>query len=182
MRKELKTKSKFMSLVLRHDPSAAGIELDENGRVNIEEFLNGAEQKGFPLSRAELDEIVETNEKKRFAVSDDSLRIRANQGHSIKVELGLKEISPPDVLYHGTAIKYRDSIMESGLIKGKRHHVHLSSDLETARSVGMRHGRLLIFRIKTRKMEEEGFKFYRTENGVWLVDHVPVVYLEELSS
>ena len=179
MRKELKTKSKFMSLVLRHKPEAAGVSLDENGWCQIQDLLNGAESAGVSISSDELKEIVETNEKNRFRIDDEGLRIRANQGHSIKVELSLIETEPPRVLYHGTTIRFEESILKSGLKKMKRHHVHLSSDITTAKAVGMRHGKILILEIDSERMRNDGYKFYLSENGVWLVDQVPIQYIKK---
>ncbi|GAB5559701.1 MAG: RNA 2'-phosphotransferase [Synoicihabitans sp.] len=177
MRKDLKTKSKFLSLVLRHKPEAAGVILDEQGWCEIQSLLAGAESAGVGFSYSELVEIVETNEKQRFKLSEDGLRIRANQGHSIAVELGLAERNPPDELFHGTATRFGEAIMKTGLLKMGRQHVHLSSDIETARRVGMRHGKPLILRIDSALMSEDGFRFYLSENGVWLVDRVPTQYI-----
>ena len=178
MRKELKSKSKFLSLVLRHKPEVADVIPDENGWCQIQALLSGAESAGVNISRSELEEIVETNEKKRFRLSEDGLRIRANQGHSIEVELGLTEMEPPKILFHGTTTRFEESIMKSGLVRMKRHHVHLSSDIGTAKAVGMRHGKVLILEIDSDKMRKDGYKFFLSENGVWLVDHVPIKYMK----
>ncbi|MBD5780970.1 RNA 2'-phosphotransferase [Pelagicoccus sp. NFK12] len=181
MRKELKPKSKFLSLVLRHKPAAAGVTLDENGWCQVHDLLRGAESAGVSISLPELEEIVATNEKKRFSLCGDGIKIRANQGHSIELELGLTEKEPPEELFHGTTIRFDEPIMENGLMKMKRHHVHLSSDIETAKSVGMRHGKVLILRVDSESMGKDGYKFYLSENGVWLVDHVPIKYLKKMN-
>jgi putative RNA 2'-phosphotransferase len=129
-----------------------------------------------------LREIVETNNKQRFAFSEDGLRIRANQGHSVEVELGHAPATPPEVLWHGTAEKYVASIRAQGLVKGARHHVHLSPTPETASAVGQRHGRLVLLEVAAGRMHREGFEFFLTPNGVWLTDHVPVAYLASSSA
>ncbi len=179
MNEKSKTKiSKFLSLVLRHKPDAVGIELDENGWVNVETLRKACAENGRSFTRTELEEVVETNDKKRFAFNEDGTMIRANQGHSINVELGLEEQIPPKILYHGTAEKNLGKIYESGLQKMKRHHVHLSDNIETALNVGTRYGKPVIFQIETEKMLTENFKFFVSENGVWLVDEVPPKFLE----
>ena len=176
-----KTKaSKFMSLILRHDPAAAGIVLDANGWANINDMLAGMADKGFPVTRAILDEIVAEDSKQRYAISDDGLRIRANQGHSIRVDVGLEEVRPPDVLFHGTASRFGDAIRREGLKAMSRQHVHLSPDEPTALAVGRRHGKPVIFRVDAKRMADAGVKFYRSANGVWLVEAVPAEYLSEL--
>ena len=178
MRKELTKKSKFLSLILRHDPKAAGLELDTNGWCDVQQLMIGASQAGVLISLEELFEIVETNEKRRFRLSEDRTRIRANQGHSVSIDLELKQVDPPDVLYHGTTTRFEESIRSKGLLKMKRHHVHLSGDLNTAKTVGMRHGKVLLLRINSLQMKRDGFKFYRSENDVWLVEEVPSKYIE----
>jgi putative RNA 2'-phosphotransferase len=176
-----KTKaSKFMSLVLRHDPAAAGIALDANGWAIIDELLSGMMTKGYPITRDLLDEIVAEDSKGRYAISDDGLRIRANQGHSIEVDVGLQELPPPDVLFHGTGRKSIDPIRRDGLKPMSRQHVHLSVEEATALAVGQRHGKPVIFRIDAKRMADAGIKFYRSANRVWLVDAVPPEYLTEL--
>ena len=178
-----KTKaSKFMSLILRHDPAAAGIALDANGWANIDEMLAGMGRKGFPITRAILDEIVAEDSKQRYAISEDGLRIRANQGHSIAVDVGLEEVRPPDVLFHGTASRFADAIRRDGLKAMSRQHVHLSPDEPTALAVGRRHGKPVIFRVDAKRMADAGFKFYRSANGVWLVDRVPPEFLSEIDA
>ena len=177
MKKSLVKYSKFLSLVLRHQPEVAGIQLDEGGWADVDQLIQGARRKGYPLSYELLKEIVETNDKKRFALNGNGSGIRASQGHSQKVDLGLDPKKPPGELFHGTASRFWPSIQEKGLIKGSRQHVHLSSDLQTAGKVGVRHGKLLVLRIDSRKMREDGFTFYLSQNNVWLTDHVPVEYL-----
>jgi putative RNA 2'-phosphotransferase len=176
-----KTKaSKFMSLILRHDPAAAGIALDASGWANIDEMLAGMAAKGFAIPRVTLDEIVAEDSKQRYAISDDGLRIRANQGHSIAVDVGLEELRPPDVLFHGTGQKSVDGIRRDGIKAMSRQHVHLSIDEPTALAVGRRHGKPAIFRIDAQAMADTGFKFFRSANGVWLVERVPVTFLSEV--
>ncbi|SHJ66958.1 putative RNA 2'-phosphotransferase [Rubritalea squalenifaciens DSM 18772] len=177
MRKSLVKKSKFLSLVLRHDPSAAGVALDENGWVLVSELLGGAAERGMQISLEELEEIVETNEKKRFSYCQDSGRIRARQGHSVEVDVELKAVSPPDSLYHGTAERSLPTIMKEGLKRMNRQHVHLSSCEKTARHVGARHGKPVILKVNAKAMYEDGHLFYLSENHVWLVDFVESKYL-----
>lgn len=179
MNKSNSTKSKFLSLVLRHRPDLIGLTLDSEGWTSIEDLLARAAQHGTPISRIELDDIVATSDKKRFAISDDGLRIRANQGHSIDVDLKLAPLTPPDLLYHGTVDKFIDSIRCKGLIKGQRHHVHLSADLATAELVGQRRGKPVILTVLAGEMAKTGMAFFRSENGVWLTDHVPPAYIRE---
>jgi len=173
----MKKLSKFLSLILRHKPEHIGLELDDHGWALIDDLLDKA---GNPeLTRELLYEIVTTNDKQRFIISEDGSRIRANQGHSIKVDLGLQELKPPNILYHGTADRFVDSIFEKGLIKKQRHHVHLSEQIKTAEAVGKRYGKLVLLKIDAEKMYSKGFKFYKSENEVWLVDTVPSEYLSK---
>ena len=172
-----KKTSKFLSLVLRHDPQAAGVTLDENGWVPVAELLDGCRRRGFGLTPESLAEIVRSSGKQRFALSPDGSRIRANQGHSVEVELGYEPTTPPEVLYHGTADKSLAGIRAEGLKKGKRHDVHLSERLDTAAAVGQRHGRLVMLEVRAGDMHRAGFVFHRTPNGVWLTDRVPPEYL-----
>ena len=170
--------SKYLSLILRHKPEVAGIRLDEHGWANVEELIAGV-NKTLPLTRELLEEIVRTDEKQRFSFSEDKIRIRANQGHSIQVDVELEELEPPEYLWHGTGEKYRDSIEKNGLIAKTRLYVHLSGDPETAIRVGQRHGRPMLFRINSGQMYRDGYRFFRSVNGVWLTKYVPAVYLQE---
>src|SRR5688572_1882418 len=172
-----KQKSKFLSLVLRHEPQRAGIVLDESGWVAVDELLAGCRRAGQVISPEELREIVRTSDKQRFALSEDGTRIRANQGHSVEVELGYEPATPPEVLWHGTAEKSVASIREQGLVRGGRHHVHLSETEATAAAVGRRHGKLALLRVNAGEMHRAGAVFYRTPNGVWLTEGVGVEYL-----
>ena len=175
-----KQTSKFLSLVLRHQPDLVGITLDEAGWVGLDELLAGCARQGKTISREELAEIVRSSDKQRFALSEDGTRIRANQGHSVSVELGHATAEPPEVLFHGTAEKYVAGIRREGLRKGKRHDVHLSERVETASAVGSRHGRLVLLEIAAGRMHRAGFVFSRTPNGVWLTDHVPAEFVREM--
>ncbi len=174
---------KFLSLVLRHDPGAAGIRLDDNGWADVKELIHGVNETGRTLDLEMLKEIVRTNDKKRFSFSDDGTRIRANQGHSIQVDVELKAAVPPDVLYHGTATRFLGSILNAkeGLRAGSRLYVHLSKDYDTAVKVGMRHGVPAVLRVDASGMMRDGFVFYLSENGVWLVERVPVKYLGKVT-
>lgn len=175
-------KSKFLSLVLRHRPDKIGLQLDAAGWAEIEDLLAKAAAANVSISRSELDVIVAENNKQRFIISDNGRRIRANQGHSINVDLGLEPCTPPDVLYHGTAVRFLESILAQGLCKQNRQHVHLSGDWETAVAVGKRHGKPVVLQVLAGKMAEAGHLFYFSENHVWLTDHVPPHYLETLST
>lgn len=179
MKKSLVKSSKFLSLVLRHDPCAAGLTLDPNGWADIDALIGGASRKGINLNRDILKEIVDTNEKKRFCLSEDGSRIRANQGHSISVDVELEKREPPEFLYHGTTIRFLESIQKEGLKKMNRQHVHLSADEATAIKVGSRHGKPIVLKVRTRDMNNDGFDFYLSENGVWLTDEVPFCFIEE---
>ena len=166
--------SKFISLILRHKPEAIGITLDEHGWANVNELLDGVK-----IDMSLLEEIVVTDDKQRYSFNEDKTLIRANQGHSIPVDVELDEVQPPEFLWHGTAEKYVDSICREGLIPKSRLYVHLSSDVSTATTVGKRHGEVALLRIDARKMYEDGFKFYLSKNGVWLTKSVPTSYLEK---
>ena len=170
-------KSKFLSLVLRHEPQAAGVVLDEAGWVGVPELLAGCAKAGVSIGPDELREIVRASDKQRFALNEDGTRIRANQGHSVDVELGHAPATPPETLWHGTAEKYLAPIRAQGLIKGARHHVHLSPNADTASAVGRRHGRLVLLEVAAGRMHRDGFAFFCTPNGVWLTDRVPPEYL-----
>ncbi len=172
--------SRFLSLVLRHKPEAGGVALDEHGWADVEELLRGF-SKRHPLTMVQLEEIVRTDDKQRYSFNNDKTKIRANQGHSIPVDVELAECEPPELLYHGTGEKYFDSIMESGLLPKSRLYVHLSKDIETAKSVGARHGTPAVFTVMSGKMFKDGYLFYCSSNGVWLTKHVPTKYLMVLS-
>jgi len=175
--KEAIRTSKFLSLILRHEPEQVGLQLDEAGWVAVDELLQAVNRHGISLAREQLDHIVATSEKKRFAFSDDGLRIRANQGHSVEVELGYAPATPPDLLYHGTPEKFVATIRREGLLKMQRHHVHLSADKATTLKVGARRGRPVLLTIRAGDMHPAGHVFYRSANNVWLVDHVPPEFI-----
>lgn len=177
MDKTLKSKSKFLSLILRHQPDVAGLTLDDAGWVDIDALLAGCARAGSPVTRDELDTIIRQNDKQRFAVSEDGRRIRASQGHSVQVDLGYEPAEPPAELYHGTAERVVPAIRREGLLRQARHHVHLSETAETARAVGQRHGRPVVIVVDAARMRTDGHVFFRSANGVWLVEHVPVAYL-----
>ena len=178
--KRLIKTSKYLSKYLRHAPERIGLQLGPGGWIEVETLLRACARQGFPISRDELREVVEKNDKQRFAFDETGTRIRANQGHSVEVDLQLEPVEPPSVLYHGTAEHNLKAIMKNGLTKMRRHHVHLSADVETARKVGLRHGKPLIFVLDTAAMREAGFTFYVSDNGVWLVDSVPPEYLRQI--
>lgn len=170
--------SKFVSKVLRHAPESVGLRLDEAGWVDVDELLAAAAGAGIALDRPTLERVVAENDKQRFALSADGRRIRASQGHSVTVELGLEPRTPPDVLFHGTADRNLDSIRAQGLLPGRRTHVHLSVDEETAVKVGSRHGRPVVLRVLSGEMHRAGHSFFRSENGVWLTAAVPPRHID----
>jgi putative RNA 2'-phosphotransferase len=170
--------SKFLSLVLRHQPEVIGLVPDEQGWVEVSELLQKMRVKGVAIDFETLEQVVATNDKKRFAFNGDKSRIRASQGHSIQVDLGYRENEPPDVLYHGTDRENKEAIVKEGLKKGKRHHVHLSTDRETAIKVGQRHGPPFVFEVMAKEMHDEGYVFFVSENGVWLIESVPARFLK----
>lgn len=179
MEEKRKTKiSKFLSLILRHQPEVVGLNLEENGWVSVEKLIKSCADYGKSFTFAELKSIVETNDKKRFAFNENETKIRANQGHSVEVEIEFEKQTPPEILYHGTAEKNVGLIFGEGLKKMSRHHVHLSSETETAEKVGMRYGKSVIFQVDTAAMIEEGFEFFVSANGVWLVENVPPKFLK----
>jgi putative RNA 2'-phosphotransferase len=178
MDRRLVTVSKFLAKHLRHAPEALGLTLQPGGWVLVDELLAASGRAGFAISYDELIECVATNDKRRFSFDDTGDLIRANQGHSIDVDLQLEEKEPPDILYHGTVERFLASIMAEGLKKGKRHHVHLSKDMDTARKVGARRGKPVVLLVNAKRMLGEGFKFFLSVNGVWLTDSVPVDFLE----
>lgn len=169
--------SKYLSQHLRHSPERLGLTLAPGGWVIVDELLSACAAHQFPITYAELEAVVAGSDKQRFSFDDTKTRIRANQGHSVAVDLQLEPQVPPDILYHGTGNATVPLILQSGLLKMSRHHVHLSQDLETARKVGMRHGRPVILSVNAAAMQQAGFSFYCSDNGVWLVDHVPPQYL-----
>lgn len=169
--------SKFLSLVLRHAPEKAGLRLDGAGWVAVDDLLAGCARAGAPITRAQLEEVVRSSDKQRFAFSPDGVRIRANQGHSVEVRLDYAAQTPPEVLYHGTATRFVGAIREQGLVKGARHHVHLSADEETARKVGQRHGKPVVLQVRSGEMSREGREFLLSANGVWLTESVPAAWL-----
>lgn len=177
MKDETVETSKFLSFVLRHQPEAIGIQLDEQGWVDVEELLAAAGRQGRQIDRTLLERVVETNDKRRFAFSEDGLRIRASQGHSVEIDLGLAPVGPPELLYHGTATRFLDSIRAGGLTSGERRHVHLSPDAETAVAVGRRHGKPVVLTVEAGRMHAAGHLFFLSANGVWLTDQVPAEYL-----
>jgi putative RNA 2'-phosphotransferase len=170
--------SKFLSLVLRHQPDAANVKLDESGWVDVEILLKGCASKGKRITRDQLNAVVRDNDKKRFIFSDDGRMIRASQGHSVKVELGYKPCEPPAILYHGTATRFLDYIKRDGLLKMSRQHVHLSATLETALKVGARHGAVVVLAVKSVEMHHAGEQFYLTPNKVWLTEKVLPGYID----
>jgi len=172
-----KETSKFLSLVLRHAPERIGIVLDAQGWTDVDELIAKANAAGVALDRPALLEIVATSDKQRFTLSPDGSRIRAAQGHSIDVDLDLPPAEPPAVLFHGTARANVDAILAEGLRPGRRRHVHLSPDVETARRVGMRHGAPVIFSVDTARMHTDRLLFWQADNGVWLTDSVNPAYL-----
>lgn len=179
MEKQLKHISKFMSLVLRHKPDEIGLEIDDQGWVKVDELIIKMNQNGLRVDKDIINTVVETNDKKRFAFNTDKSLIRASQGHSIEVDLDLPVAVPPNILYHGTTSRFLDSILRTGLQKQNRKHVHLSVTIETAQAVGSRHGKPVILTINAKAMHEAGFKFYLSENKVWLTETVPVEYISK---
>ncbi len=170
--------SKFLSLVLRHKPQTIQLNLNEQGWADVDELLTKMTKHRKNITFDQLQYVVENNDKQRFTFNDDQTKIRANQGHSNDIQLNLEAQTPPKTLYHGTATRFLESIFEKGLIKGKRQHVHLSSDIETATKVGNRHGKIAMLTVQSGKMHEAGFEFYLSKNGVWLTDHIPPEYFE----
>ena len=176
-RKRLVKTSKYLSRHLRHDPARLGLTLGSGGWVAVDELLRACEAHSFSLTRAELDEVVKRNDKRRFSFDPTGTMIRANQGHSVDVDLGLKPTTPPQVLFHGTGRGSLDAIMREGLKRMGRHHVHLSPDPETALRVGTRHGPPVVLEVRAGEMHIDGHEFFLTANGVWLTLEVPARYL-----
>ena len=170
--------SRFISLILRHKPETIGICLDEHGWAKVDELIAGI-AKTRPFDMGMLEEIVQMDGKQRYSFNEDKTLIRANQGHSIPVDVELEQKLPPDILWHGTGEKYVASIDEQGLLPKSRLYVHLSGDYETAVKVGSRHGKPVVYEVNTRQMQADGYVFYQSVNGVWLTKHVPVKYLKK---
>lgn len=171
--------SKFLSLVLRHQPETIAITLDQNGWADVNDLIEKANNYGIKFDKETLNHIVATNPKKRFAFNDTLDKIRASQGHSVEIELGYTNQKPPEILFHGTAEKFVQSILDTGLEKGNRQQVHLSADFETAIKVGQRHGKPFVFKVLAEKMYNDNFEFFISDNGVWLTDNVPTKYLKQ---
>lgn len=170
--------SRFLSLVLRHQPETLGLTLDAQGYAGVGELVRALRLRGYPtVTGADIEALVVDNDKQRFAFNEDKTLIRANQGHSVEVDLGLQPAVPPPVLYHGTAVRLEEPIRRQGILRMQRQHVHLSDDKITAHRVGSRHGTAIVFTIDAARMHADGFAFFRSENGVWLVGHVPAAYL-----
>jgi putative RNA 2'-phosphotransferase len=172
--------SKYISKHLRHQPDRLGLVLEEGGWISVDRFLDAAKAGNFPISRSELEFVVQNCDKQRFALDASGDRIRANQGHTIEVDLQLQPQVPPEILYHGTNKEAVAGIESSGLLKMARHHVHLSTNLETARRVGSRRGQVVIYGVRALALQQTGIDFFQADNGVWLVDHVPPEYLTQL--
>ena len=171
--------SKLLSLILRHNPGVVGLNLDAQGWVNVDVLLGAMNAHGHAVDRNQLDFVVQTNSKRRFTIAGD--RIRAAQGHSVDVDLGLVGTTPPAELFHGTATRFLTTILERGLDKMDRHHVHLTKDVSSAKAVGKRYGKTVVLKVDSGKMAEEGFAFFLSANNVWLVDRVPASYLHVLT-
>ena len=169
--------SRFLSLVLRHDPGRVGLTLSEDGWVDVNDLIAAANRVGVNLDREMLERVVTENDKQRFALSPDGSRVRANQGHSVPVDLGLAPVTPPETLYHGTAAGAVPSILARGINAGSRVHVHLSADERTAEAVGRRHGRPVVLRVAAGRMHRAGHAFLLSANGVWLTASVPPVFV-----
>lgn len=176
--KTLVKKSKWLSKHLRHAPQRIGLTLENGGWVSVAALLDAAKRAHFALSRAQLEEIVAQNDKKRFAFDETGEKIRASQGHSVEVDLELAPQTPPTILYHGTGAQWAATIEEQGLQKMRRHHVHLSRDVETAQKVGARHGKPFVFIVDAAQMHADGLEFWVSDNGVWLAEEVAARYLK----
>ncbi len=177
--KDIKHKSKFLSLVLRHQPSLIHLELDKNGWANVTQLIEKSKTRKILFTHEILDVVVETNNKQRFTFNEDKTKIRANQGHSIQIDINLDPMEPPNILYHGTSINNVNSILRKGIKKGSRQHVHLSHEKETARNVGSRHGKPQILIIDAKRMFDDGNNFYQSKNGVWLTKYVDPKYIKQ---
>lgn len=175
---DLTNTSRYLSLILRHKPEVIGVTLDEHGWADVKEIIEGI-NRTQPFDMELLEEIVRTDHKQRYSFNEDKTKIRANQGHSVPVDVELEEVMPPEILWHGTGEKYMESIERMGLIPKSRLYVHLSSGEETAVKVGSRHGKPVIYRVEAGLMAKEGYVFYRSVNGVWLTKEVPVRILKK---
>jgi len=171
--------SKFLTLVLRHKPEMIGIDLDESGWTEVSQLIEKSIQHGIEINYENLSALVAASDKKRFAFDETQTKIRANQGHSLDVNLGYAPKQPPEILYHGTGAQFVASILLTGLDKRKRHHVHLSTDIETAINVGQRRGKPFVFTVLAGQMFLDKFEFFQSENGVWLTESVPARYLKQ---
>lgn len=178
--RRLERLSKFISMILRHKPQVIGITLDEHGWADVDELIKGINETGeeIEFNKDTLETIVKTDKKQRYSFSQDKTLIRANQGHSIPVDVELEKKEPPKVLYHGTGVKSVKAIQEQGLLPMERLYVHLSIDVKTATNVGKRHGTPVIFQVNTEQMQKDGYDFFQSVNGVWLTKEVPAKYLE----
>jgi putative RNA 2'-phosphotransferase len=182
MKKTRLSYGKFLSLVLRHKPETIGITLGPQGWVNVNKLLEGCRKRNLTLDRDTLIRVVEADDKQRFQISPDGLKVRACQGHTIAVDLELSPAVPPVKLFHGTTERFLPSILKRGLVKGRRLYVHLTPDTETARKVGSRRGPVSILEVRTKEMHQNGFRFYQAVNGVWLTERVPAQYLRPITT
>ncbi|WP_330959646.1 RNA 2'-phosphotransferase [Photobacterium sp. 53610] len=178
MNKEITKISKYLSFILRHKPESIALVLDRNGWASIDDLIRLSQD--IRLSKEILEFVVATNDKRRFVIDETGTKIRANQGHTIQVDLDLTATEPPGQLFHGTAEQNVSSIFNHGLVKGERHHVHLTESIEISETVGKRYGKPVIFKIDSERMHTDGFLFYKTYNNVWLTDIVPAEYLEQI--
>ncbi|EGT5447322.1 TPA: RNA 2'-phosphotransferase [Clostridioides difficile] len=173
--------SVFISLILRHKPEIIGIKLDDYGYADVNELIEKINNTGRNINIEILEQIVKEDNKQRYSFNDDRSKIRANQGHSINVNVELRELEPPRFLYHGTATRFLDNIKKEGIVSKSRLYVHLSNDIDTAVQVGKRHGVPVVLKINTGKMYENGYKFYLSENNIWLCKYIPFEYVEKIS-
>lgn len=171
--------SRYLSYILRHKPEVIGITLDAHGWVYVDELIIGMSKSPYPISKEYLKEIVATDDKQRYSFDESGTKIRANQGHSINVDLELEAVEPPEYLWHGTGMKYLDSIRSVGIIPKSRMYVHISASKNVARSVGERHGEAVILRVRSGEMYRNGYDFYLSSNGVWLTKNVPAEYIDD---
>jgi putative RNA 2'-phosphotransferase len=179
MDKKLVHISKFLSMILRHRPEEAGVTLDKNGWVDVDELINlCGENLGVNFTREQLRQMIAENDKPRFSFNEDETKIKANYGHSVPVDLALEPATPPEILYHGTAIRFLDNIQKEGIMRRARNYVHLSADEETALEVGSRHGKPIVLNVDTGKMARDGFTFFKTNENTWLTEKVPKQYVD----